>query len=95
MTLVFGSYSGSGVLDRSETTEFASWVVTSRRVFLSVGPAAIASIAFLTKFKITCCSRVCSANSLIARTPLFGVDHFRPVGLSIFSTEGPSGLLAR
>jgi hypothetical protein len=33
----------------SETVEFPSWVLTSRRAFMAVGPVAIASIPFLTK----------------------------------------------
>ena len=45
-------------------TEFRLWVVTSRRVFMAVRPATIASIAFLTKFKITCCSWVRSGHYL-------------------------------
>ncbi len=45
----------------NETVEFALLVVTSRRALMVVRSVVIASIAFLIKFKITCCSWVGSA----------------------------------
>ena len=58
---VFGIYSGSGVLDRKRDDRIPVLGRYQPKGLYGCGPAAIASIAFLTKFKITCCSWVRSA----------------------------------